>query len=108
MSNKKIIKNTILEFYKSIENSNEAAFRDLVHTEMRTVNIGNNNEIFIFNVDQIIEFTIKGLKSAKEIINKGKRCAKLDAKGPEPPLQMPAWQAALPDRDIDAIIIYFI
>jgi len=47
-------------------------------------------------------------KSAKEIINKGKRCARLDAKGPEPPLQMPAWQAVLPERDIDAIIIYFI
>lgn len=68
MNTEKTIKDAILAIYKSFEDTNEEAFRALVHPEMRSVNIGNSNEVHIFNVDQISEFTIKGLKAAKESI----------------------------------------
>jgi plastocyanin len=46
--------------------------------------------------------------AAKDLIKNGKHCAKADAEGPEPPLQMLSWQALLTDRDIDSIIAYLI
>jgi mono/diheme cytochrome c family protein len=54
------------------------------------------------------KFVVSRLKTAKEIVKKGKYCAKLDMDGPDPPLQMPTWQAMLTDRDIDAVFAYFI
>lgn len=54
------------------------------------------------------KFVASRLKAAKDLIRKGKYCAKLDPTGPDPPLQMPTWQAVLTDRDIDAVIAYFI
>ena len=66
MTDNQTIKDFILELYQAFENSDEAAFRALVHPEMRTVNMGNANEVHIFSVDQICEFTINGLKSARE------------------------------------------
>ena len=53
-------------------------------------------------------FVVSRLKAAKDIVRKGKYCAKLDMDGPDPPLQMPTWRAMLTDRDIDAIFTYFI
>ncbi len=47
-------------------------------------------------------------KSAKDLIAKGKHCAKKDKTGPEPPLQMPSWREVLTDRDIDCIIAYLL
>ena len=47
-------------------------------------------------------------RAAKELIRKGKHCAKLDATGPDPPRQMPAWEERLSERDIDAIISYLL
>jgi plastocyanin len=46
--------------------------------------------------------------AAKKLIQDGAHCAKADANGPEPPLQMPSWGALLTDRDVDAVIAYFI
>lgn len=46
--------------------------------------------------------------AAAELINKGKNAAKLDMSGPEPPLQMPAWKDKLSQKDIHAILGYFI
>ena len=47
-------------------------------------------------------------KATIELIKKGSVAIKLDETGPRPPLQMPAWGAMLPDRDIDAILSYFL
>lgn len=46
--------------------------------------------------------------NAREIIRKGRYSSKLDASGPEPPLQMPAWQYIVDERDIDALLVYFV
>ena len=47
-------------------------------------------------------------ENAKEIIRKGRYSSKLDPAGPEPPLQMPAWQHIVRDREIDALLVYFV
>ena len=46
--------------------------------------------------------------NAKEIIRKGRFTAKADPRGPQPPLQMPAWQYLLDEREIDALLVYFV
>jgi len=46
--------------------------------------------------------------AAVELIQNGKYAARLDLKGPDPPLQMPAWKEKLSRRQIIAIIGYFI
>jgi mono/diheme cytochrome c family protein len=47
-------------------------------------------------------------RMATDIIKKGKVCAKLDPGGMEPPLQMPMWGYILSDREIDALLTYFL
>jgi hypothetical protein len=44
----------------------------------------------------------------KQIVRNGSTPEKLDKAGPEPPLWMPAWKYRLTDREIDALILYFI
>lgn len=46
--------------------------------------------------------------AAEELIRQGKNAAPLDMEGPLPPLQMPAWKYKLSDREIDAIMGYFV
>ena len=46
--------------------------------------------------------------AAVELIKKGKQAVRLDLAGPEPPLQMPAWQDKLSRRQIHAIMGYFL
>lgn len=46
--------------------------------------------------------------ASKELVRQGSVAIKLDEEGPMPPLQMPAWEAQLPDRDIDALLSYFL
>lgn len=48
------------------------------------------------------------LDQAREIIRKGRYSAKLDPAGPEPPLQMPAWQFLVKEREIDALLVFFV
>ena len=47
-------------------------------------------------------------QAAKDLIVNGKHCVKLDPKGMEPPLQMPAWKYFLSEYDIDSIIAYIL
>ena len=47
-------------------------------------------------------------RNAKEIVRKGRFTAKADPRGPQPPLQMPAWQYLLAERQIDALLAYFV
>lgn len=60
------IKNTILNLYKSFEDSDIELFKSITHPEVRTVNIGNSNESFVFGRDEIINNTILGLKNVRE------------------------------------------
>lgn len=46
--------------------------------------------------------------NAKEIVRHGRYTAGADPHGPEPPLQMPAWEYLLDERDIDALLAYFV
>jgi mono/diheme cytochrome c family protein len=48
------------------------------------------------------------LLNAKEIIREGRFTVGADPRGPNPPLQMPAWQYLLTERDIDALLAYFV
>ena len=47
-------------------------------------------------------------ENAREIIRKGRYSSKIDLDGPEPPLQMPAWQYIVDEREIDALLVYFV
>ncbi len=46
--------------------------------------------------------------NAREIIKQGRFTTGLDPRGPLPPLQMPAWQFLLEEREIDALLAYFV
>jgi len=46
--------------------------------------------------------------NAEEIIRTGRYSAKLEPEGAEPPLQMPAWQYLVEEREIDALLVYFV
>ena len=47
-------------------------------------------------------------ENAEEIIRQGRYSARLQPDGPEPPLQMPAWQHLIEERQIDALLVYFV
>ncbi len=47
-------------------------------------------------------------ENAKQIIRTGRYSSRLDARGPEPPLQMPAWQYLIEEREMDALLVYFV
>ncbi len=47
-------------------------------------------------------------ENAKEIIRKGRFSARADPAGPIPPLQMPAWEFLLAEREIDSLLVYFV
>lgn len=42
------------------------------------------------------------------LVRGGRRSSRLDSAGPRPPLDMPAWDARLTDRDIEAILTYLL
>lgn len=47
-------------------------------------------------------------ENARDIVRLGRYSAKLDPEGSEPPLQMPAWQHLVSEREIDALLAYFV
>ena len=47
-------------------------------------------------------------ENAKQIIRGGRYSSKVDPDGPEPPLQMPAWQFLVEEREIDSLLVYFV
>jgi len=55
-----------------------------------------------------VQLVLARYKAAKELVKNGSNSVKFDPEGPTPPLQMPTWKAQLPDRDIDALLLYFI
>ena len=46
--------------------------------------------------------------ATRQLVRDGRRSSRLDASGPQPPLDMPAWAVRLPDADIDAILSYLL
>lgn len=68
MNEEQKIKETILSLYQHFENTDEENFRALTHPQVRTVNIGNSGEVHVFDMEQIVEYTITGLRRAKEQI----------------------------------------
>jgi mono/diheme cytochrome c family protein len=47
-------------------------------------------------------------ENAREIVRLGRISSRLDPEGPEPPLQMPAWKFLVEEREIDALLAYFV
>ena len=47
-------------------------------------------------------------ENARQIIRGGRYSSKLEPEGPEPPLQMPAWQHLVEEREVDALLVYFV
>ena len=48
MSDDQTIQKIILNMYQSLSSSDEAAYKALVHPQVRTVNIGNSGEVHVF------------------------------------------------------------
>jgi plastocyanin len=94
--------NTTAEKFFLTEEEYAEAFIDLVQKHTDLDQLQEQPDIPRFNI------VLTRFKAAKELIKNGSHCAKLDMAGPEPPLQMPAWQAMLTERDRDAISLYFI
>jgi hypothetical protein len=46
--------------------------------------------------------------NAKEIIRKGRFTSAVNPLGPQPPLQMPAWAYLIEEREMDALLAYFV
>ena len=44
----------------------------------------------------------------RQLVREGRQSARLAAKGPRPPLDMPAWQSRLTEREIDLILAYLV
>jgi hypothetical protein len=78
------------------------AFIELLQSTGDLVSLEEPPEITLFPVVRT------RFDNAREIIRKGRYSSKLDAGGPEPPLQMPAWQYIVDERDIDALLVYFV
>jgi len=94
--------NTTAEKFFLSEEEDAEAFNDLLFRHENLDELDEEPDIPQFNL------VLSRLKAAKDLIKKGKYCAKFDMAGPDPPLQMPSWRAMLTDRDIDAVISYFI
>ncbi len=78
------------------------AFVDLIHQTSDLSELDEPPEISRFPLVKT------RFENAEEIIRKGRYSAKLQATGPEPPLQMPAWQYLIEEREIDALLSYFV
>lgn len=78
------------------------AFIDLVTSTKDLGSLDEPPEIALFPVVRT------RYENAKEIIRNGRYSSKADPTGPEPPLQMPAWQYIVEEREIDALLVYFV
>ena len=45
---------------------------------------------------------------ARACLAQGRYSSKVNPGGPEPPLQMPAWQHIVEEREIDSLLLYFV
>jgi len=48
------------------------------------------------------------LVMARDIITMGKFSARMDSTGPVPPLQMPAWEYIISEREMESLLAYFV
>lgn len=94
--------NTLAEKFFLEEKEDADAFLELLLERVDFDNMEEEPDISNFTL------VLRQYKAAKELIEKGQECGKLDAAGPEPPLQMPAWRDILSDYDIEAILAYLI
>jgi len=85
-----------------IDSADRQTFLDLIQKGADLYNPEESPDIARYHL------VMARFKAAAELIKKGKQAARLDLAGPEPPLQMPAWQSKLSRRQIHAIIAYFI
>lgn len=84
------------------EQEDAEAFLDLIRQGLDVNDLDEPPDIALFKV------VLERFNAAVELIENGKNAAKLDMSGPEPPLQMPAWKDKLSQKDIHAIMAYFI
>lgn len=94
--------NTLAKSFHLEEKEDAEAFINLLLKRVDFDQLKERPDIPRFNL------VLAQYKAAKKLIREGKNCAKLDRKGPEPPLQMPSWQAKLTERDIESIIAYLL
>ena len=94
--------NTTAEKLFLEEQEDAEAFIDLIKNNEDLDNLDELPDIPRINV------VLARYKAAKELVKNGSNSVKLDLEGPDPPLQMPTWRTQHPDRDIDALILYFI
>ena len=94
--------NTLAEKLFLEEKEDADAFLKLLLDRVDLDNMEEEPDISMFTL------VLRQYKAAKELIEKGQECGKLDAAGPEPPLQMPAWRNILTDYDVEAILAYLI
>jgi hypothetical protein len=87
-------------FLKAKEDAD--AFSELLRSQEDLDDLEEDPDIPMFKV------VLARYRALKELIRNGSPPQKLDPSGPEPPLWMPAWQYKLSDREIDALILYFI
>ncbi|MHA2496376.1 MAG: nuclear transport factor 2 family protein [Candidatus Hodarchaeales archaeon] len=59
-------KETLERYYSSQEHSNEEEFLSVWHPEARRISFGNDNKMLVSNTEEIIKYTINGLRIAKE------------------------------------------
>lgn len=92
---------TARKLFLSSEEDAEA-FRELLEEHAALAGLEEEPEIRGFPV-------VKArYENAREIVRRGRYSGKRDPGGPEPPLQMPAWQYLVDDREIDALLVYFV
>lgn len=77
-------------------------FNELLCKDYNLENLEEDPDIFLFNM------VLARYNALKEIIKNGSLPEKLDTEIPEPPLWMPAWLYKLTEREIEALIAYFI
>jgi len=94
--------NTTAEKIFLKEREDAEAFIDLVIENEDLDNLAEQPDIPLINV------VLDRYKAARELAKKGSTAVKLDKEGPMPPLQMPAWKAQLTEREIDALLVYFV
>ena len=78
------------------------AFIDLVQHEPDLSAVEEPPEI------ERLPIVLTRFANAEEIIRTGRYSAKLEPEGPEPPLQMPAWKYLVEEKEIDALLVYFV
>ncbi|MFX0116847.1 MAG: nuclear transport factor 2 family protein [Candidatus Hodarchaeota archaeon] len=57
------VKKIVISFYDSLVNGDEETFLKLWHPNARRFGLGNNNKLYSFSKDEILNYTLRGLKN---------------------------------------------